>query len=465
MHASRSLNRLGLVLLAIGCAGVVACHEDAVAPRTVDTPQGPMLNLGTVIFDVDVKSGKVTAHAVAGSSGVPAGVSAKVFGAIPQIEYSFFGEPQGLATPGVVEFNLHGNISNLLDFAIGTNSFHPFNSPYPQDTMGIYAFYILPPYQFKNTGGADCAPACTVTVDSADGAYTFTGSTPQQYQYWKTILDSGGRNALLPGPFETNPTGIPGGGYYRPFSFRTTGNVGTFRFGLAMAAAWSDPHESRWKVFYLADSLPNRVSSQDLRSEPDWRVLGTGATATITPGGCTPNTNGCSLRIASSSGTGATQTYEYYRSDSVRAAQSGYIQATMTATPATALFPPQKPSIFLGLKDPAKLVQMGISTALTGFTDSTGAFVTATGATSATVSTRSTWRVAKYGADSASIFSPADSLLPLVTLPYASLPAAPVRGSGYDRFFFFGNITPQFSTAPATSVWWNVNYEIGADAP
>ena len=68
MHASGGSNRFVLAALALAlvCVGAVACHEDSTAPAMVNTPSGPMHNLGTTIFDVDVASGRVVARPVSG---------------------------------------------------------------------------------------------------------------------------------------------------------------------------------------------------------------------------------------------------------------------------------------------------------------------------------------------------------------------------------------------------------------
>lgn len=447
MHISSRRNRTVLGALALLCAGAVGCHEDSVAPKTVPTPQGSMNSFGTVIVDVDVRNHKITMHPLDASTTLPAGLSARFYGNGSEVEHA---PGEQLSTDlggGVFVRNFHWNISNLLPFAIGTNSTHTYPA-HPQDTLGIYMYLIIPPKNFTNVNGDCTPPTCTVTVDTADGAYPFTGTTPQSYLYWKSILETGGKNAQGPGPFETNQTGIGGLNYYRPLSFRSTGGVLSFRFGVSMAAAWVEPNESRWKAFYVADSLPNRVSLTDLRSEPDWRRLGSTGAAAATGG---------HLTLTSAAG----DTIIYFRSDSLRASQNGYITATVTPSGLSGL----GAGVVLGLKDPAKLAQMGISTALTGFADSTGV-INPTYAVP-TVLGRADYRVTKYGTDSASIFSPAVSTVALVTIPYASLPPAPVRGSGppnYDRFFFFGNSASPTSTT-ATSVWTNVNYEIGATTP
>jgi hypothetical protein len=451
--------------LAVTCAALLGCRdEQSTAPREVPTPSGTMRDLGTVLVHVDLKHHKITTEPLSSTTQLPPGVSGRFFGAVGQIEYALTEGPFNDLGGGDIEYSIHANVSNLLDWAIGTNSPHTYPA-FPQDSMGVYVYYAILPYNIQRIGGPCPIGQCTVTIDSSDGVYPFTTGTPQPYVFWKTILEGGGTNAQSPGPFETNQTGLPGGiNYFRRMSFHTHGNVSDFSFGLAMAAPWVEPHENRWKVFYVADSLPNRLSLDDLRSEPDWRVLGTGGgTATIQAPGCAAGSGLCKLQIVSTTAVVTPETLFYYRSDSLRAAQSGYIAATMTATPSALS---TSPSIFLGLKDPAKLVQLGISSTTTGFVDASGAFVSTF--TVPTDGSRTSFRVSKVGTTSAVIYSPASTTTPLITIPYASLPAAPARGGNpgdYDHFFFFGNMTRPLTAPGATSQWSNVTYEIGADAP
>jgi hypothetical protein len=426
-----------------------------------------MRDLGTVIVHVHLKTHTIDVEPAGSSMAkLPPGVSARFFGNSTQIEY-ILTEQSSLALGNTdIEYNIHAGVSNLLDFAIGTNSPHTLPN-FPQDTMGVYVYYALPPYNITSSTLGPCGtgtPTCTVDVDSADGVYPFTTPTAQPYLFWKTILEGGGTNASHQGPFETIQDSIGGIDYRRRMSFRTHGNVTDFSFGIAMAAPWVEPNENRWKVFYTADSLPNRLSLQDLRSEPDWRVLGNDlGAATIQAPGCLAGSNTCALQIVSTTASAAPESLLYYRSDSLRAAQDGYIAATMTATPSALS---TTPSVFLGLKDPAKLVQLGISGTLTGFTDASGAFIPTF--TVATDPTRTSWRVSKVGTTSAAIYSPADSGVPLMTIPYSSLPAAPAAAGiagDYDRFFFFGNVTQPLTASDATSLWSNVNYEIGVSGP
>lgn len=464
MYAFGRMNRLMIGSLALSCAAVVGCRDtQSTAPHTVPTPSGTMRDLGTVIVHVDLRNHTVTTHPLSSTDKLPPGVSARFFGTKTQIEYALSEQSNTDLGNTDREYNIHAGFSNLMDFAIGTNSPHTY-PVFPQDTMGVYVYYAIPIFNVVTLGGPCAAPTCTVSIDSADGVFPFTTGTPQPYVYWKSILEGGGTNAQAPGPFQTNQSSFGGINYFRRMSFRTHGNVSDFSFGIAMAAAWVEPNENRWKVFYVADSLPNRLDLDHLRSEPDWRVLGSDVNAaTIQAPGCVAGSNACALQIVSTTASSAPETLLYYRSDSLRAAQDGYISATMTATPSAGS---ATPSIFLGLKDPDKLVQLGVSGTLTGFTDASGAFIPTF--TVPTDAARTSWRVSKVGTTSAAIYSPANNTVPLVTIPYASLPAAPARGlnpGDYDHFFFFGNVTQPLVATDATSLWSTVTYEIGAAAP
>ena len=447
----RSTFRNRLLSSSAVCILLAACHDAATSPQHEPVPQ--LRNLGTVIVDVDIRRGVVTVHPLGADPSVASGVSAHFYGTTSQILHSLTSLTATPIADGT-EYQLQDRLTNLLGFAIGTNS--PHTAPaFPQDTMGVFVYYSLPPYNFT-ISGVPC-PACTVSIDSADGAFPFTTVAPQPYVFFKTILEGNGPSDPLS---KTNQTASGGIDYFRTLNFRTSGSVTNFTFGLSVSAAWVDPNDSRWKVAYVADSVPTRTSLQHLISEPDWRRLGSTGAITITPAACVPGS--CLLTLVSTTTAAGEDTLMFYRSDSLRASQRGYIAATLNLSTLTGA----QPGVFLGLKDPARLAQVGISTLLTGFCDSTGTLLP--GYSVATVLGRTTYRVAKYGTDSASIFSPAGSSVALVTIPYLSLPAAPPRqagATGYDRFFFFGNLTRTVVATAATSLWANVSYEIGVSAP
>lgn len=449
-HAAVRSRRFGAAALVLALTGLGACHDDVVAPATVPTPSGPMADLGTYIVHVDVEHRTVSVETREPDAHTPAGVNARFYGRADQIEHSFTFVPPTDVGGGVAEFHLPDRIGNLLSTPIGTNSVH--TAPiYPQDTMGVYIYLSIPPYNLT------CPGACSVVMDSADGAYPFfeNHGLPQPYMYFKTILASGvfgerHRNF-------SDQSGIGGVDYFRTFNFHATGSVSNFNFGIAVSAAVvGDP---RFKVFYVADSLPFRIGTdlKHLRSEPDWRV-----NSSFTSGSSTINAPG-NLQISSTPVVFTeTNTLQFFRSDSVRDTQDAYIDASMTAT---SLGTGTLPAVFLGLEDQTKAVILGIAGTLTGFADCNGAFI---GTPVPTVAGRTTWRVAKFGTDSAAIYSPDNSTAPLVKVLRTLLPARCAKVSqasgNYDPFFFFGNFTQPLGPT-AVSNWQSVNYEIGANQP
>jgi hypothetical protein len=449
-HARRAVGWLALAF-----ASLAGCQDNGVAPHRVPPPPDQMANLGTYIVHVDLRNRTVDVRSASQSPNAPAGVSARFYGLTTEIEHVFaVSAPTPIGISGA-EYHLRLHINNLEPFAIGTNS--PHTAPaFPQDTMGVYVYQSIPPYNIT------CSSACgaaTVVMDSADGAYPFfeNHGLAQPYLYFKTILEPG-TFGLHSGPGYTDQTGMGGIDYFRTFNFRTSGSVAGFSFGIAVSAPFVSPNETRWKVFYVADSLPNRKSFQDLRSEPDWRISGTaGGDTAIVPAGCAPNTGACALQITSFTPVGQKRdTLMYYRSDSVLSSQDAYITATLTIPNQSGTVP----TVFLGLQDQTKLVRLGISTAKIGFTDTSGAFV---GTTANINPQHHTYRVAKFGIDSAAVYAPPDSVASVVRISYASLPAAPAKVL-FNRFFFFGNLT-RSSANTASSLWTSVNYEVGAHAP
>jgi hypothetical protein len=443
-----------LASLVLALAAVAGC-QDSVAPHRVPPPPDQMASLGTYIVHVDLRNRTVDVKPASQSPNAPPGVSARFYGLATEIEHVFaVSAPTPIGANGA-EYHLRLHINNLEPFAIGTNS--PHTAPaFPQDTMGVYVYQSIPPYNI--TCSTTCG-ATSVVMDSADGAYPFfeNHGLAQPYLYFKTILEPG-TFGVHSGRGYTDQTSIGGIDYFRTFNYKTTGNVSDFSFGIAVSAPFVDQNETRWKVFYVADSLPNRKSFLDLRSEPDWRISGTaGADTAIVAPGCLPNTGACKLQITSHKPTGQNRdTLMYYRSDSVRNAQDAYITATLT-------IPTQSgnvPTVFLGLQDRTKLVQLGFATGKIGFADSSGAFV---GIPVNTNPAHNTYRVAKFGTDSAAVYAPPDSSQSVLRINYSALPAAPTRVV-FDRFFFFGNLT-RSSASSATSLWTSVNYEVGAHAP
>lgn len=422
-------------------------------------PPDPTASLGTYIVDVNLRTRQVTSYAVAPGS-APTGVDLSLFGGAGTVSHFF--TLDGNAPTAGNTYILRDHLENVFSYAIGTNVPHALGV-FPKDTMGVFVFLSLPPFGIL---GCTPGPSCKVLADSGyDGAFQFTGSTPQPYMYFKTILEpsDGTTHRGLDYTDQSSANGGAGIDYSRSFAFRASAAVTDFRFGVAVSAAKVKPNDSRWKVTYVGDSLPTRVGASlaDLRSEPDWRVHGNaGAVAdtSIATTGCAGGAARCLKILSTTPGVFATpDTISYYRSDSVGSSDSAYIAATLAVSNLPALN--GAPSVFLGMQDRVKLISFGIAQNTVGLCDASNSFLSG-GSVAKDPTTVSTWRVSKFAGDSVVVYGDGARLLKVL---YSSLPGAPAAASP-NPYFWFGNRVSwnAFNPTNVTSLWSNVVYEIGA---
>jgi hypothetical protein len=332
-----------------------------------------------------------------------------------------------------------------------------------------------------------------VSVANADGQASFDPPQilPQQparpdYWYWREIIESNDSTSQ------------------KNWTFRLDKGVTRFSFGVSVYAATPRDagRETRWKVTYVPDSVPNQKDPSDLRSEPTWKVMGTtrlvqgspATTDTIVTSSCPGGLAPClKIRTLTDSVDNSTcppmnlcTFFFYYRSDPLSSSDSAYIQATVSSTKTVNH---GNPTIFIGMQDDNKLIQLGIAADQAGFADSTGKKLVGNdpGCWSSSfgpgrckfrppaTAIPATYRVVKNGTSTAQVFVGSSST-PVVEVPYGLLPGNPYRGTGAapKPYFWFGNqehhadchegdfVTP----CPAMqSFWTNVTYEIGATAP
>jgi hypothetical protein len=447
--------RRAVALLALALTGIAGCR-DSVAPPHVPPPSGHLTNLGTVIVEVNTRTGEVTTHPYeSGSLDAPPGVDAKIYGAASLIGHTF--QLQGGAPVGTT-WNLTDRIENLEPFAIGTRLPHTL-ATLPADTMGVYVFMSIPPVVLA---GCAAGPTCVVKADSGyDGNFAFTAPA-QPYIYFKTILEPNDGVLHSGQDFSGTAGGVD---YFRTFSFRTTSTgVRNFKFGVTVSAAFVQPHDTRWAVSYFGDSLPTRVGTglADLRSEPDWRVRGSiVADTSIATAGCAGTGVTRCLQIQTNAPTtaGTTDSLIYFRSDSLGTADSAFMEATLSDSGLLA----NQPSVTFGMQDGVKAIAFGIARASAGFVKPGNTFVTS-GSGAVTTATTTTWRIRKFAHDSVVAYA---NGVKIVNVPYASLPAAPTAVAK-PQYFWFGNRfsrpSPPSSTL-LTSKWSSVTFTIGATAP
>ncbi|HMA02123.1 MAG TPA: hypothetical protein VKP02_07125, partial [Gemmatimonadaceae bacterium] len=407
-------DRQMLAMFVLAFTGLAGCHDAAVAPHRVPPPPDHLTNLGTVIVEVNTKTGEVTTHPYASASAdAPPGVDAAIYGAASLIGHTF----QLRNGTHTTTWSLDDHIENFEPFAIGTRIPHTL-ATLPADTMGVYVFMSIAPTVL--TGCTPNPTTCTVKADSGyDGNFAFTAPA-QPYIYFKTILEPNDGVLHSGQDFSGTAGGV---NYFRTFSFRTSPGVTNFKFGVSVSAAFVQPNDTRWSVTYFGDSLPNRVGTglADLRSEPDWRVRGSAVfdTSIATAGCAGAGVTNC-LRIQNKSPSappGTTDTLIYYRSDSLGTSDSAFMEATVADSGLVA----GQPSVTFGMQDGVKAIAFGIASASAGFVQSGNAFVT-NGSGVVNPATTTTWRIRKFAHDS--VVAYADGVK-IVNVPYASLPAAP----------------------------------------
>jgi len=453
MLDSERRGRRVLASLALALVGAAGC-QDGVAPRRVPPPPDHLTNFGTVIVEVNTRTGEVTTHPYAsGSIDTPAGVDAKIYGAASLIGHTF--QLVGGAPAGTT-WNLTDRIENLEPFAIGTRLPHTL-ATLPADTMGVYVFMSIAPVVLT---GCAPGPGCVVKADSGyDGNFAFTAPA-QPYIFYKTILEASDGVTHSGQDFSGTAGGVD---YFRTFSFRASAGVTNFKFGVSVSAAFVQPNDTRWSVNYFGDSLPNRVGTAqaDLRSEPDWRVRGsTVADTSISGAGCAGTGVTHCLQIVSNTPAAPPNTTDsllYFRSDSLGTADSAFMEATLSATGLQL----GQPTVAFGMQDRVKAISFGIANGAAGFTNASNAFI-ANGSGSVSTTT-TTWRIRKFAHDSVVAYA---NGVRIVSLPYASLPAAP-SAVAKPQYFWFGNrFTRGSPPGPTlTSKWSSVSYTIGATSP
>jgi hypothetical protein len=454
MLDSKRHGRRVLASLVLALVGVAGC-QDGVAPRRVPPPPDHLTNLGTVIVEVNTKTGEVTTHPYESASlDAPPGVDAKIYGAASLIGHTF--QLVGGAPVGTT-WNLTDRIENLEPFAIGTRLPHTL-ATLPADTMGVYVFMSIAPVVLT---GCAPGPSCVVKADSGyDGNFAFTAPA-QPYIYFKTILEPNDGTVHSGQDFSGTAGGVD---YFRTFSFRASAGVTNFKFGVSVSAAFVQPNDTRWSINYFGDSLPNRIGTgrADLRSEPDWRVRGsTVADTSIATTGCAGAGVTRCLQIVSNTPAAPPTTTDsllYFRSDSLGTADSAFMEATLSAT-GLAL---GQPSVTFGMQDGVKTISFGIASTTAGFTNASNAFI-ASGSGTVTPATTTTWRIRKFAHDSVVAYA---NGVRIVNLPYASLPGAP-SAVAKPQYFWFGNrFTRGSPFGPTlTSKWSSVSYTIGATSP
>jgi hypothetical protein len=394
-----------------------ACADTASAPGPSSVPVMPTTTVAHMRGTGDFVNGTLTFESIApassGYSGAP-DFSAGIYGAQGTTVriYNSAVVVTNPSSPGKKTFSANVGVRNLLAFKVGDEQ-----SGAAPDTMGIFVFVSSGPT--VRTTSSSC-PSCTVTVKNGHGQLTFTAPL-QRYWYWPDRLDAvnGTRDTTL---------------VRKAWVFEADTQVTTFGFDVLVSAAWSAPNETRWKVDYEGDSLP------ESQSEPKWTlqsVVGTHTAASgvlhLVPGLPTNQLN-------------------FFRRDSVRTAMNAYVEASVKYTGIGVL----SASPHFGVDDAVKNVALGMNATTVGFVSVNNTFIGTTFAMN-TTSGFHVYQLRKYAADSAVFF--VDGTRHGV-LSYATFSASASGASA--PVVAFGHTSAGLTES---SDWDYVVYEIGSPFP
>ena len=404
-------------LLVCGILG--ACGDSASAPMPRPMPGAPPV-LAQIRGTADFVNGTLTFEPIAPASSALSGTpdfSAGIYG-VQGTTVRIYNSAVVIAnpsSPGKKTFSANAGLRNLLAFKIGDEQ----GALVPPDTMGIFVFVNSGPTVTRTSSSC---PSCTVTVKNGHGVLTFMAPL-QRYWYWWDRLDAvnGTRDTTL---------------VRKAWVFEADTQVTGFSFDVLVSAAWTSPNETRWKVDYQGDSLP------DSQTEPNWSLLQTGLG--------TYNNTVAAGQLRLSPGA-APNDLNFYRRDSMATAMSAYIEASVKYNGPTVTLAGAR----LLIDNNVRSVGFGIAANRVGFINSASTFI----GTTFTINTTTAFHVyqlRKYAADSGVYF--VDGVRRGV-LPYASFSTTVSPGTA--PLVGFG----QLGAGTATTDWDYVLYEIGAAFP
>jgi hypothetical protein len=403
-----------LVMLAVcGCAD----GGDGTPPIATE-PSRPAATMVGLHATVDVAAGTLTFESQPGARASLAGPNgvrlAGIYGD-QGVTVRLYNSPVTVAaspTPGKETYTANVGLRNLLNHAIGDEQ----AGLAPLDTMGIYVFVTSGP---TVTGtSSPCSPTCAVTAQNHHGTLAFN-APGQRYWHWPERVGAVG------GVIDTTIA-------RKTWVFEADTQVTSFRFDVLVSAAWPPPNDTRWKVDYQGDSLP------DTQEEPRWRLTNAGGTYTATGGVLNTTTN-------------PPDDIQFYRRDSVTTTANAYAEARIRLNSTSG---GRRAAIHFN--DGVKYVALGVGPGNVGFISSaqSGPFIVSW---ATTTNTFRTYQLRKYAADSAVIYVDGARV---GAIAYSALSADPT--GALDTRFVFG--CPR--TGVSTNADWDyVIYEIGVTQP
>lgn len=409
--------RPGTVSAVVALCTVAGCSEPPSGSRDLLSPAShSATTVARLRGTVDVAAGTLTFDdfgTTSGASLASGQPNAGVYGN-QGVTVRIYNSPVVTSAPaaGKKTFTASVGLRNLLACRIGDEQ----AAVTPPDTMGISVFVNSGPIV---SGTSSPCPACTVTVKNSHGALNFSAAN-QRYWFWPELLGpvNGGSDTTL-----TRKTWV----------FEADTQVTRFNFDVLVSAPWAAPNETRFKVDYEGDSLP------DSQSEPKWRVNASGTQSAVAAGGI--------LTLSVAGGQ-----LGFYRRDSIGTTEDAYIESLMkwNATPSA------NDQLRLGLDDGAKVIALGVFATGVAFVDANGVRVGAL--TNVATASYHTYQLRKYRADSAVMYV---DRVRAQSITYASFSNNPYGATA--PLVLFGEA--ELAGPAATSSFDYVVYELGVPFP
>lgn len=424
-QSSRSASIVTMLSLAVVVTMGCSDERHITAPEVMPIA-APSLEIGEMRATVDVAAGTMTFEPIAQRAFSGAGViSAAIYGN-QGVTVRIFNSPvitSISATPGKKIFTANVGIRNLLPYPIGDEQ----SAAAPVDTMGLDVFMGSGPTVVATS--SPCSPGCTVTVKNADGSRAFN-SPNQQYWHYDDRLGAAGSG--------TDTTRVR-----KVWTFEADTQVTNFSFNVVVNAPWPAPYETRWKVDFEADSLPQSPAGTR------WQQIIDGAGTTLTLG--SPSAGMMTVATAKK------VTHAFARYDSLATANSAYVEARLRRNDAGG-----KPEeVVLGMADDSRFIAIGFTSTRVGFLGVSYQFVGSSYAVSA--SSFHTYQLRKFGADSVQL------LVDGARVGSRAYTAFPNTAVGAQSAFFFGGpgavLPAPNNVAAQSSTWDYVIYEIGVPTP
>ena len=388
---------LGVIIL-----GLLACGE----PTGVSVPVVPAYPMSTVAVlrgTIDLDRGTLDFAPVIRGGALP-GFSPAIYGD-QNVNVRLYNSPVVVdSSTSTWRWTANVGVRNMRPHPVGDEE-----STTPADTIGVFVFFVQEPILSQPCSG------CFARIANFQGTMSF--DAPQRkYFHWAEQLN------------EINSPAGDTTRSRRTWTFETSAGVRSFTFSVLVAAAWPSPYETRWRVEYTADAMPDSAA-------PAWKLQGAGGNASVSGGSLLLRGNFSGL---------------FYRRDPIAPAQSAYMHAIVRRSGGGSA-----PDVGLILSDRVKLMAVGVANGLVGLISNAGTFLA--GTTSPLVNGTHEVQLRKYGADSIVYFVDGARR---GAASYASLPAdalSPPLSS-----VSFGGLP---MSAGSNSTWESVIYEIGVSAP